>query len=50
MQKIKTMNALKTSRDRIVKERKNYKTTVVVCGGTGCQASRSQDVISEMTS
>lgn len=48
MQKIKTINALKTLRDRIVKERQKHKTTVVVCGGTGCQASRSQDVISEM--
>ncbi len=32
-------------RERLQEQRQNITTTVMVCGGTGCQASRSQAVI-----
>ncbi|MGB5992779.1 MAG: NADH-ubiquinone oxidoreductase-F iron-sulfur binding region domain-containing protein [Desulfobacterales bacterium] len=45
MTKIKTVKSLKTLRKRLVKDRKKIQSTLVMCGGTGCQASRCQDVI-----
>ncbi len=48
MSKINTMNDLEALRDRILKDRDNNRATIIVCGGTGCQASRSPAVISAL--
>ena len=45
MTKIKTIKSLETLRKRLLKDRKKIQSTLVMCGGTGCQASRCQDVI-----
>ena len=45
MTKIKTIKQLEALRKRLVKERQKIQTTLVMCGGTGCRASRCQDVI-----
>ncbi|NOQ19254.1 MAG: NADH-quinone oxidoreductase subunit F [Desulfobacterales bacterium] len=45
MTKIKTIKGLEALRKRLLKDRKKIRTTLVMCGGTGCQASRCQDVI-----
>ena len=45
MTKIKTIKSLETLRKRLVKDRIKIQSTLVMCGGTGCQASRCQDVI-----
>jgi len=45
MTKINTIKDLKALRKRLLKERKKIRATLVLCGGTGCQASRCQDVI-----
>jgi len=37
-------------RKRLCEERQNITTTVMVCGGTGCRASQSQDVIAAIRS
>jgi len=45
MTKIKTIKGLEALRKRLLKDRKKIQSTLVMCGGTGCQASRCQDVI-----
>jgi NADH:ubiquinone oxidoreductase subunit F (NADH-binding)/(2Fe-2S) ferredoxin len=45
MTKIKTIKSLEALRKRILKDRKKIQSTLVMCGGTGCQASRCQNVI-----
>jgi len=45
MNKIKTFKELEEFRNKIINNRKNNTSTIVVCGGTGCKASRSKDVI-----
>lgn len=45
MTKINTLKKLETLRNKILNDRKKYRATLVICGGTGCRASRSGDVI-----
>ncbi|MCU0579401.1 MAG: 4Fe-4S binding protein [Desulfobacterota bacterium] len=45
MPRLQELNALETERRRIVDSRQAYTTTVLICSGTGCQASRSPAVI-----
>ena len=45
MTKIKTIKSLEALRKRILKDRKKIQSTLVMCGGTGCHASRCQNVI-----
>ena len=45
MNKINTINDLGTLREKLQSYRKSFRKTLVLCGGTGCQASRSRDVI-----
>lgn len=45
MTKIKSIGDLEKLRDKLLGDRKKYHATLILCGGTGCQASRSQDVI-----
>ena len=45
MTKIKTIKDLEALRKRLVEERQKIQSTLVMCGGTGCQASRCQEVI-----
>ncbi len=45
MSSLNSFRELEHLRERLQEHRQNITTTVMVCGGTGCQASRSQDVI-----
>ena len=45
MTKINTIKDLEALRKRLLKDRKKIQSTLVMCGGTGCQASRCQNVI-----
>ena len=45
MTMIATVKELDTFRDTIIKDRKKIKTTLSICCGPGCHASRSLDVI-----
>lgn len=45
MVKIKSPRDLKSLREKIKKERVHFEHTIVICGGTGCQASHSLAVI-----
>jgi NADH-quinone oxidoreductase subunit F len=45
MAKIHTTKDLEDLRNKILKDREKFRATLVICGGTGCQASRSRDVI-----
>ena len=45
MTKIKTIKSLEALRKRLLKDRKKIHSTLVMCGGTGCQASRCREVI-----
>ncbi len=45
MARLNSYRELEHLRERLKEERKGIKTTVMVCGGTGCQASESQGVI-----
>ena len=45
MSRLNSVRELKHLRDRLRQEHQNIKTTMLVCGGTGCQASKSQAVI-----
>lgn len=49
MPKLCSFNDLKTYRDKLVTIRENVQTTVILCGGTGCQASRSLAVLEALT-
>jgi NADH-quinone oxidoreductase subunit F len=50
MAKIKSVQDLETLRYKIQKARKSYQTTLIICGGTGCQASHSRDLIAKVKS
>jgi (2Fe-2S) ferredoxin len=50
MNKINTINDLGTLREKLQSYRKSFRKTLVLCGGTGCQASRSRDVIDSIES
>jgi NADH:ubiquinone oxidoreductase subunit F (NADH-binding)/(2Fe-2S) ferredoxin/NAD-dependent dihydropyrimidine dehydrogenase PreA subunit len=45
MPKLATRKDLETTRKQLLLDRKKINKTVIICGGTGCKASRSQDVI-----
>lgn len=45
MIKIKTVSDLEAMQQRLVDDRKKIRATLTLCGGTGCQASRSLAVI-----
>jgi NADH:ubiquinone oxidoreductase subunit F (NADH-binding)/(2Fe-2S) ferredoxin len=45
MSRLNSSRELEHLRERLREERQNITTTVMICGGTGCQASRSQVVI-----
>ncbi len=45
MTRINTMEKLGDLKTTILKDREKLQATIVICGGTGCQASRSADVI-----
>jgi len=45
MTKINTISDLEALRKRLLDDRKKFRATLTVCGGTGCQASHSRAVI-----
>jgi len=45
MSRLNSLRELDHLRERVCDERRNITTTLTACGGTGCQASRSRDVI-----
>jgi len=45
MTEINTIVALETLRKKLQDHRKSFKSSITLCGGTGCQASRAQDLI-----
>ena len=45
MSRLNSTRELEHLREQLREQRRNITTTVMVCGGTGCQASRSQTVI-----
>jgi len=45
MLKLATREDLEITRKRLLFDRKKIDKTLIICGGTGCQASRSRDVI-----
>jgi NADH:ubiquinone oxidoreductase subunit F (NADH-binding)/(2Fe-2S) ferredoxin len=45
MPKFNTISDLEVMRESLRNDRKNIRATLTLCGGTGCQASRSRDVI-----
>ncbi len=45
MIKINTVSDVGALRKRLLKERKKFSTTLSICGGTGCQASRARSLI-----
>jgi len=50
MNKINNINDLGTLREKLQSYRKSFRKTLILCGGTGCQASRSRDVIDSIES
>jgi NADH-quinone oxidoreductase subunit F len=45
MHKLKSLNNLESLRKKLLAEKKSIRSTIVICGGTGCQASKSPEVI-----
>ncbi|MFC1891439.1 NAD(P)H-dependent oxidoreductase subunit E, partial [Thermodesulfobacteriota bacterium] len=45
MTKINTITDLKNLRKKLQNYRKGFQTALIICGGTGCQASRSRDLV-----
>jgi len=45
MNRVNNLSDLEVLRKRLIKERKRSSATISMCGGTGCQASRSQALI-----
>jgi len=45
MSRLNSFRELEHLRSQLCEERKNFTTTVMACGGTGCQASRSRALI-----
>ena len=50
MNKINNINDLGTLREKLQSYRKSFRKTLILCGGTGCQASRARDVIDSIES
>ena len=48
MDKINTLNDLEARRRSLQAYRENFQKTLILCGGTGCQASRSRDLINNI--
>ncbi len=48
MRKICTISNLDALREKLQNYRKRFKTTLVLCGGTGCQASHSLELINRV--
>jgi NADH:ubiquinone oxidoreductase subunit F (NADH-binding)/(2Fe-2S) ferredoxin len=48
MSRLNSFRELEHLREKLRQQRQTYKTTVMVCGGTGCQSSRSLAVIEEL--
>ena len=46
MPEINTVVALETLREKLQNYRMSFKSSLTLCGGTGCQASRARDLIS----
>ena len=46
MSKIKTFADLDDFREKLQSYRNSFEASIIVCGGTGCQASRARDLIS----
>ncbi len=45
MNKINSLDDLKALQKKILDKQKEFSSTITICGGTGCRASRSKDVI-----
>jgi NADH-quinone oxidoreductase subunit F len=45
MTKINTISDLEALREELQNYRKSFQSVLIICGGTGCQASRSRDLI-----
>jgi len=45
MTKTKTIKSLEALRKKLLKDRKKIQSTLIMCGGTGCQASHCQEVV-----
>ena len=45
MSRLNSVRELEHLRNRLCEERKTFTTTIMACGGTGCQASRSRELI-----
>ncbi len=45
MIRLDSVGSLETARKKIIKEQQKIKNTIILCGGTGCQASRSRLVL-----
>ena len=48
MQMINTIHDLKTLQQKLQTYRESFRKTLILCGGTGCQASRSRDLINNI--
>jgi len=48
MTEIKTIVALETLRKKLQNYRNSFKSSLTLCGGTGCQASRARDLINSV--
>jgi NADH:ubiquinone oxidoreductase subunit F (NADH-binding)/(2Fe-2S) ferredoxin/Pyruvate/2-oxoacid:ferredoxin oxidoreductase delta subunit len=48
MAKIKTIKDLEILKDKTQVARNKYQTTLIICGGTGCQASQSRELIEKV--
>ncbi|MFC1580244.1 NADH-ubiquinone oxidoreductase-F iron-sulfur binding region domain-containing protein [Thermodesulfobacteriota bacterium] len=45
MTRINRISDLKALREEVLHYRKGFQSTIILCGGTGCQASRAKDLI-----
>ena len=45
MTRINRISDLEALREKVQRYRKSFQSTIILCGGTGCQASRSKDLI-----
>jgi NADH:ubiquinone oxidoreductase subunit F (NADH-binding)/(2Fe-2S) ferredoxin/Pyruvate/2-oxoacid:ferredoxin oxidoreductase delta subunit len=50
MPRLNSFREMEHLRERLKEQRKSITKTVMICGGTGCQASRSRDVIDALRS
>jgi NADH:ubiquinone oxidoreductase subunit E len=49
MPRLNSARELEHLRERLRQQRQNITTTVMVCGGTGCQASNSRAVVESVS-